>query len=246
VVADPAPSTTSVATGNGNIVVGDFGKCTVPQIEFAVGFDNRRETSFQPVDKASYNHGSAQNIDIITQFICDSLVNSCGADQTAKDTCAKAKDAASAAAAKTGAQADAFNSVFGIRTNFANVTPIDDQGRPVGVANTADSGNNPAQTGTTTSIAAAATSSTNNGNLQVFSGALGGVTAPAVTALANGKFQVDGNSAINQKQGALTRSCDVQNNKCADAANASGNKNGFTVAACNAQQKQCVATVNSA
>ncbi len=30
--------------------VGDFGSCSVPQIEFAAGFDNRKETSFQPVD----------------------------------------------------------------------------------------------------------------------------------------------------------------------------------------------------
>lgn len=37
--------------------IGDFGKCTVPQIEFGVGFDNRKETSFQPVDQTSYDHG---------------------------------------------------------------------------------------------------------------------------------------------------------------------------------------------
>ena len=29
----------------------------MPQIEFGVGFDNRKETSFQPVDQTSYNHG---------------------------------------------------------------------------------------------------------------------------------------------------------------------------------------------
>lgn len=106
----------------------DFGSCSVPQIEFGVGFDGRRETSFQPVDKQSYNHGSAQNIGIITQFICDTLTNSCKANQPAKDICAKAQTAASTAAAKTGAQADAFNAVFGIKTNFTNVSAVDDQG----------------------------------------------------------------------------------------------------------------------
>lgn len=55
---------------------------------------------------ASFNHGSAQNIDIITKFMCDTLVNSCGADQTAQDTCATATTAADAQTAKTGAQAD--------------------------------------------------------------------------------------------------------------------------------------------
>ena len=51
-----------------------------------------------------------------TEFICDTLTNSCGADQTAKNTCATGKAAASAAAKGTGAQADAFNAAFGIKT----------------------------------------------------------------------------------------------------------------------------------
>ena len=80
---------------------------------------------------ASYNHGSAQAIDIISQFICDTLTNSCGADQTAKTTCAAAKTAADAQPAKTGAQADAFNAVFGIKTDFAAVAEVDDQGNIV-------------------------------------------------------------------------------------------------------------------
>ena len=78
-----ASSSTSTSTS-----VGDFGSCSVPQIEFGTGFDGRKETSFQPVDKsrwlsshvcswanltssqtASFNHGSAQAIDIISQFV---------------------------------------------------------------------------------------------------------------------------------------------------------------------------------
>ena len=105
----------------------------MPQIEFGAGFDNRKETSFEPVDKTSYNHGSAQNIDIITQFICDTLTNSCGADATAKATCASATTAADGQTAKTGAQADAFNAVFGITTNFASLAVISDTGRFVGL-----------------------------------------------------------------------------------------------------------------
>lgn len=51
-----------------------------------------------------------------TEFICDELTNSCGADQNAKDTCQEARAAASAATKGTGGQADAFNAVFGIET----------------------------------------------------------------------------------------------------------------------------------
>lgn len=58
-------------------------------------------------------------------------MNSCGADQTAKDTCASAKAAADTVTAKTGGQADAFNAVFGIKTNFAAVAAIDNQGNVV-------------------------------------------------------------------------------------------------------------------
>ncbi|KAF9790824.1 hypothetical protein BJ322DRAFT_999538 [Thelephora terrestris] len=127
-----AKNGTNTTNGNNNAGnIGNFGSCSVPEIQFGAGFDGRRETSFEPVDKVSYNHGSAQNIDIITQFMCDQLVNTCKADATAKATCAKAKTAADGAPAKTGKQADAFNAVFGKITNFANVTPLDDQGNPI-------------------------------------------------------------------------------------------------------------------
>jgi hypothetical protein len=39
----------STPTGNGNI--GNFGKCSVPQIVFGAGFDGRKETSYEPKDK---------------------------------------------------------------------------------------------------------------------------------------------------------------------------------------------------
>ena len=53
---------------------------------------------------------------ISTGSVCDTLTNTCGADQTAKNTCAKGQAAASAAAKGTGAQADAFNAAFSINT----------------------------------------------------------------------------------------------------------------------------------
>jgi uncharacterized protein with GYD domain len=148
--------------------IGNFGSCTVPQIEFATGFDNRKETSFQPVDKTSFNHGSAQNIDIITQAICDTLTNSCGADATAKATCAKAQAAADTVTPKTGGQADAFNAVFGIKTDFTAVAEVDDQGNVVpgtGSASTAAAGTTTGATstaGATDSSTATSTASTSS------------------------------------------------------------------------------------
>jgi hypothetical protein len=42
--------------------------------------------------------------------------------------------------------------------------------------------------------------------LQKFTGSLGGVSAPPVTALGNGQFQVQGNAVFKNQQNALTRS----------------------------------------
>lgn len=109
----------------------DLGKCTDPTIKFGVGIEGRKETSFIPNNLQEFNHGSAQNSGIITQFICDTFVNSCGANQAAKDLCARAKAAAATAGAKQGAAADAFNAAFGAKTNFAATPAIDSQGNPV-------------------------------------------------------------------------------------------------------------------
>ena len=248
--AAAAAATTSAAASGSSSGIGNFGSCSVPQITFAVGLDNRKETAFEPTDLKSYNHGSAQNIDIITQFICDTLTNSCGADATAKATCQTAKAAADTGAAKTGVQADLFNAAFGITTNFANVPIVDDTGKTIsggsataaaGATTTAAAATTTAAAKTTSSAAAATTTAAaaSGQNLQTFTGALGGVTAPAVTATSDGQFQVDGNSAFKDLSNALTRSCDVQHNKCANAANASGNKGDLTVAACGDQQTQC-------
>ena len=45
-------------TTNGNVGtrnISNFGSCSVPEIEFGAGFDNRRETSFRPVDRGESN-----------------------------------------------------------------------------------------------------------------------------------------------------------------------------------------------
>ncbi|KAF7365278.1 hypothetical protein MVEN_00399600 [Mycena venus] len=265
--AAPASATTAISAVDVTATsssIGNFGSCSIPQIEFGVGFDNRKETSFQPVDKTSFNHGSAQAISIITQFMCDTLVNSCNADATAKATCAAAQAAANAAPPKQGIDADIFNGFFGIATNFRNVQAVDDQGNPIagttggsvsvaatGAAETgAAAATTAAAAATTTAAAAAATTaaassssgaSSASGNVQTFTGALGGLAAPPVTAGGSKGFVVDGSEFINEA-GALGRSCDVQHNLCANAANSGG---GFSVSDCDTQNNACHAAIST-
>ncbi|KAJ7707680.1 hypothetical protein B0H17DRAFT_1033579 [Mycena rosella] len=251
VVSSATAAATAAATSTASTsTIGNFGSCSIPEIEFGTGFDGRKETSFQPVDRTSYNHASAQTISVITQAICDALTNSCGADATAKATCTRAQSAADAATPGQGIDADIFNGFFDISTNFAAVPAVAEQSStitPTTVASTLT-----AAATTTTLISAETTSSaappassappapaaTASGNLQGFTGNLGGVAAPAVV-VSGSQFQVEGNSLFKTKTEALARSCDVQQNDCANAANASGNKGGFTVTACGTQKTAC-------
>lgn len=88
------------------------GSCGSPAIQFAVGLDGRKEASFQAVNQADFNHGSAQNIKIISSFVCQQLGGKCGADAATVQAC---NDADAAAQAATGqAAADAFNNALGV------------------------------------------------------------------------------------------------------------------------------------
>jgi len=92
-----------------------------------------------------------------------------------------------------------------------------------------------------TSAAAEATSSAvvAGDNLQKFAGALGGVSAPPVNSGGRG-FQVQGNSDFVNVAAALGRSCDVQHNKCANAANSGA---GISVGDCDTQNAACRALI---
>jgi hypothetical protein len=74
-------------------------------------------------------------------------------------------------------------------------------------------------------------------NLQSFTGALGGISAPPVVVGGRG-FTVQGNSDFLNLSAALGRSCDVQHNQCANAAN-SNKSAGFSVSDCDQQDTQC-------
>lgn len=107
--AAPATSIAPTATTASGL---DFGSCTGanPDIEFAAGLDGRNTEAFEPVDEATFNHGSALGIGVITSFICQQLSDKCKAGATVLAACASGSAAAAAASGQ--AAADAFNAAF--------------------------------------------------------------------------------------------------------------------------------------
>lgn len=103
-VCAPA-STVMVTTGSGADILANFNKCSVPKIAFGI-FDGRTEGSFEPVG-ADFQHGSALNPSIITQFVCDQLVGKCNANQVAINDCQTAINATNGKSGQ--ALVDAFN-----------------------------------------------------------------------------------------------------------------------------------------
>jgi hypothetical protein len=73
----------------------DFGSCSNPAIEFAAGLDGRKEDSFEAVNQADFNHGSALNIKVISSFICGQLGSKCKASAATIAACTSAEAAAS-------------------------------------------------------------------------------------------------------------------------------------------------------
>jgi hypothetical protein len=132
------------------------------------------------------------------------------ADSDAASTAAASTDAASTAAASTAAASTAVATTVAAATSAA---------------------------ATTAAAASSAAAALSSANLQKFTTGLGGVLAPAVTVGGTG-FVVAGNSDFVNLSAAIDRSCAVQHNACADAANANKNA-GFTVGNCDTQETQC-------
>ncbi|KAH7316488.1 hypothetical protein B0I35DRAFT_409681 [Stachybotrys elegans] len=82
-------------------------------------------------------------------------------------------------------------------------------------------------------------------NLQPFTGALGGVTASAITNSGNTDrpFEVDGDTFPDFPT-AANRACDNQKNACAELANNGGGN--FEVGQCDEQSNQCKAAISTA
>jgi len=151
---------------------------------------------------------------------------------------------ASASVAATATAADDSTATCG---SFVTVTVTAGAGAATDVASVTSSVSAVATTAATTaaSSSAATSSATSGTNLQTFTGALGGISAPSVIAAGRG-FEVTSESSDSfvNLAAALGRSCDVQHNQCADAANSSGNS-GFTVGDCDTQDTQCKAAASS-
>ena len=91
---------------------GAFGSCGSPAIQFAPNLDGRQQNSFQNVNNADFNHGSALNIKIIAEFTCNRLESSCKADAEVVAACEQGTAAAGNAQGQ--AAADAFNAALGV------------------------------------------------------------------------------------------------------------------------------------
>lgn len=133
------------------------------------------------------------------------------------------------AAAATATDAAATTSVAAAATTTAAAAVATSSAAAVVAASTS------AAAAAATATPAAATGS----NLQTFTGALGGAPPPITTG---GKgFVVEGNDFLNIAA-AIGRSCDIQHNTCANAANSGG---GFSVNQCDTQDTACKAAATA-
>jgi hypothetical protein len=108
--ADAGAAASAAAAGAGGI---DLGKCANAGIIFAANLDGRKENSFEPADLKTFNHGSALNIGVITDFIISRLKDkACGANAAAISAAEAAQTAAKAAQGQ--AAADAWNKALGV------------------------------------------------------------------------------------------------------------------------------------
>lgn len=82
-------------------------------------------------------------------------------------------------------------------------------------------------------------------NLQIFSGALGGAEAPAISNSGDSDrpFSVDGDT-FTDFQSAVNRACDNQKNQCADISNSG--EGDFSVNDCDQQNNECKQIAQSA
>jgi len=96
---------------------GAFGKCT-PTMDFQFGRPGRKATegTFLPTDPlVAKGQGDALNPNIITNAICNNLINNCGlkAGDAGHQTCLDAKAKVAALGTKDQSTADAFNAALG-------------------------------------------------------------------------------------------------------------------------------------
>lgn len=112
VVGGAAANQDAVAEDDGAAAEAEaaVGNCN-PTIVFGIPSDGRNEDAFEPADLSTFNHGSAQDIAIISSFICSQMSNKCSASASAVSACDAAASATQGLAGQ--AAASAFNSALG-------------------------------------------------------------------------------------------------------------------------------------
>jgi len=111
--ADDNKNNNNNAQGNqgGAVSAVSFGSCDVTIVFSANPSDGRQESAFEAKDLTTFPHGSALNIGVISDFVCQQAGNKCGIDAATAAACSAASTAAKAL--KGQAAADAFNSALG-------------------------------------------------------------------------------------------------------------------------------------
>ncbi|KAI4260320.1 MAG: hypothetical protein L6R42_004106 [Xanthoria sp. 1 TBL-2021] len=224
------------------------------------GLDGRKEASFAPNSDADFKHGSSLNIGVMSAFICQQLNDKCKAGAEAVAACEEGKEAA--ANAKGQDAADAFNAALGgegVRAVEEDVADESDEAAEIDVT---------CNTSSSTTSAAAASSSTSAAtasNAEHDEAAPSSVPSAAANSddhtndteanqdiAANSVQQYqrcrkrattitanDKTDTFIRKGTALSRSCAVQNNACANAADSGKIEGG--VGQCDEQKKECKA-----
>ncbi|MBW0512177.1 hypothetical protein O181_051892 [Austropuccinia psidii MF-1] len=107
---------------NIQITVSETDKCKDMRLEFGSGFKGReaKDLAYQPLDSAMHTHTAALNIKILTEYMCDELLNNCGLKQGDPrfDQC-KAVSSGIGKALRDGGAADKWNARFGYTTTYA-------------------------------------------------------------------------------------------------------------------------------
>lgn len=101
--------------GGGSTGAADFGLC-IPTMDFVGGRNGRKATEFTflPTDDlVAKGQQEALNPNIITNRICDQLVNVCEANQAAKDLCLSAKAKILADGKRDATVVDTWNGLLG-------------------------------------------------------------------------------------------------------------------------------------
>jgi hypothetical protein len=116
--ATPLLPRVSNSTSNSTSTAGEFGTCS-PAMDFQLGRPGRKATegTFLPTDPTvASGQGDALNPNIITNAICNNLINDCGLtkDSPGETKCLAAKAQISALGTKDASTAAAWNAALGV------------------------------------------------------------------------------------------------------------------------------------